>query len=909
MAELTTGKLIWRGEGKDRKRLLSWQTKKGGMSIANRFPEDQLASDLRNSQQNEIEVVLELESGQPRRIRSVGKDWTEHTPSGAQSQRKELDSSMKAGKDLAKAQSGVHVGSPNVLSREGTGRPEQPLARRSQSQFHNPYNFVPALPRDERVRRGPLGDEEPAGHDRYHSNRYTGRLPVTLTAITPLLSLDASRVTITGPSDTAHKTYPIFIGSDEKPQLQPTSVKGMLRSAYEAVTNSRLSVFVKHEERLAFRGPATGGVRVVPARIEKLNGDLHVVLYTGTSAMNSDGSPVSGDPVYAAWLRRHKDHAKPAANLAGQHGDHVWAYITRWNHPPFDFWNVVELRPFSASKPSNTDQPNDNRATSWKWKDKQGNEQTRYWNRASPSTTPSGQWIEGYVCHTNENIRNKHDERVFFKGPGSPAPVKVDPVLGDKWRDLIKNYRREHEDEKRKLPLRPTNAAEWSRHIERAHQEEELKEGTLCYARVEPNGATWRVLELYPVMISRRVYEVSPVQLVDTSLMPAQSLSELSPADRVFGWVRQKKEKKGDSGKEAAYRGHIRVGSVECQTAKEQSVDEFSNGLPLNILGQPKPQQGRFYVARNRRGEAQPDRLTTPQAGYSLKSDQNTPTSDKGLRGRKVYPHHKLTLDKKENGKLTYWDSSKDYTVAVMPNGLFQEYRRPGMQKDKQNRSIQGWVKPDAKFQFDIHVTNLSKVEIGALVWLLQLPPDTFHRFGGGKPLGFGSVRLDLGRPDVRTGAELIKRYSSLEDMQPEQCELKDCVTAFKKALLSAYAMDFREKGEHELEEEYQKDLGEKFTQIGFIAAFLRSAQGFDDNLPIHYPRTRPQGTTGHPPPNPEGESFKWFVENARETQHGVSRGHVLGNLVDDPGLPILEHRLEQRLERPPNRRGAGPRE
>jgi hypothetical protein len=40
-------------------------------------------------------------------------------------------------------------------------------------------------------------------------------------------------------------------------------------------------------------------------------------------------------------------------------------------------------------------------------------------------------------------------------------------------------------------------------------------------------------------------------------------------------------------------------------------------GLPLAILGQPKPQQARFYVAASPDGEAQKDGLDKEKAGYS----------------------------------------------------------------------------------------------------------------------------------------------------------------------------------------------------------------------------------------------------------------------------------------------------
>ncbi|TAN98154.1 MAG: TIGR03986 family CRISPR-associated RAMP protein, partial [Phormidium sp. SL48-SHIP] len=157
--------------------------------------------------------------------------------------------------------------------------------------FHNPYNFVPALPRNNIT--GELGDRKPIGHGRYHANHWTGRIAVKLTTITPLLIPDASEME---EDAQGHKTFPTRLDAQGKPYLPPTSLRGMLRSAYEAVTNSRLSVLDPHDMRLAYRMPAQMGLEMVPARIE----NNEIKLYPGTSDIGRDGRPQG--PMYAAWL-------------------------------------------------------------------------------------------------------------------------------------------------------------------------------------------------------------------------------------------------------------------------------------------------------------------------------------------------------------------------------------------------------------------------------------------------------------------------------------------------------------------------------------------------------------------------------------------------------------------------------
>jgi CRISPR-associated protein (TIGR03986 family) len=310
-----------------------------------------------------------------------------------------------------------------------------------------------------------------------------------------------------------------------------------------------------------------------------------------------------------------------------------------------------------------------------------------------------------------------------------------------------------------------------------------------------------------------------------------------------------------------AYKGNVRIGSVTCLTPSDQAIEQFGTpGLPLAILGQPKPQQARFYVAASPNGEAQRNGLTKEQAGYS---------HGKGLRGRKVYPHH--------NGLPNcHWDNAKTDRTQRAVNGHFQEYRRPKLddqdQRDNQNRSIQGWVRPGTEFSFDIHLTNLSKVELGALLWLLSLPKNHFHRFGGGKPLGFGSVRLEIDADNthLHDGHGWKEIYGTLDDTTPSKANRDEIVRAFQEAVRTAYAP------------------AASFEQVPFIAAWLKMATGHADNLPTHYPRARQQGQNGPVPPHPEGLAYEWFVANDRTGRNGGPQVS-LPDLATDDGLPMLD--------------------
>lgn len=695
----------------------------------------------------------------------------------------------------------------------------------SNGDFHNPYNFVPAPPRNtDKIQNSELGDRAPVpvGHSTYLDNYWSGKISVTLTTVTPLLIPDAANAT-----GQDHKTYPIRLGLDGKPYLAPTSIKGMLRSAYEAITNSRLSIFEKHHKRLFYRMGAGDGLSLVPARIE---GD-QVKLLSGTTSDIPQWNEhrqrwqiPQNEPMYAAWLPRYRQNNRHNLEYDGMnHGDHVKVWLELYKKQAkdgrvlFQYWLVRKIVPFEQNLGSPPVQ-----------------------GKSYGSHVPAGRPMietDGYVCITNRNMENKHDERVFFSLKHAMQHQESFAHLVEDWKYLINNYQEIHLGQTR------DNNLEWSRQILGGAREGALVNGTLCYAYVEKSSNGYTIKHLYPVMISRAIFDSPPDTLLSPNsngtkdlnkLKPAERIKDLSPADRVFGWVNQNRN--------GSYKGQLRISSVKCDSDKDFDKDLFQDGLPLAILGEPKPEQVRFYVAETSNGE--PLQLETKKSeGYQ---------SGQGLRGRKFYPHHQLPIG--------YWDiNSQDNEI----NGYYREYLRVDGKQDSQNRSIKSWVNPETKFSFEIDVINLSTVELGALLWLLQLSnnfPEHFYRLGGGKPLGFGSVQLNIEDTDLRTGLQWREFYQSLIPIQkPEQATTFKSIEDFQRAVEVAYE--------------------NTFIKVSFISAFLQAARGFAK--PIHYPRLSPE-------PKIEDKSYEWFVANENDTKAEKALKLSLPHLTQDLGLPIL---------------------
>jgi CRISPR-associated protein (TIGR03986 family) len=619
----------------------------------------------------------------------------------------------------------------------------------------------------------------------------------------------------------------------------------MLRSAYEAVTNSRFGIFEKHENRLAYRLSTSIGLEMVPARIE----NDEICLYPGTSEVSNNGKPKSDQPMYAAWLERYERNGNNLSNFAlkysdrslPKHREKVTAWVEKYQKITanrdgrtkivFSYWKVRKIVPFGENIGGQPQPVNGHGAHQ-----------------------PTGEMkkIDGFVCITNKNIDNKHDERVFFATSTTPPiKVKLTSELREKWIDLISNYQSIHEDEINKQVNGPPalRHAKWSRQVTEGESEKRLNEGTLCYAHVKKIGDDYKVLNLYPVIIPRGLYEVAPNSCLDSTLEPASWIDKLSPADRVFGWVRQNENRQANQKGATSYKGNLRIFKVTCNS--DNAIESFgTKGFPLAILGQPNEQQARFYQAEDKEGTPLLDQFSKEQM-YSKK--------EQGLRGRKVYPHHHGLPDE-------HWQNPKIHRKEPN-NGHYQEYRQPSGEDEKtdQNRSIQAWVKPAVKFSFTIDIINLSPVELGALLWLLSLEDNYYHRLGGAKPLGFGSVKLSINweTTDLRTGQGWKQYYSSLVPIQsPDSQEALSCIDLFKQAIEAAYGN------------------GRKFEQVSFIKAFSVMAQGFEDKLPIHYPRITPEI-------NPNGEGFDWFVANEKVGKQEGGLKLSLPSLAEDKGLPI----------------------
>ena len=131
--------------------------------------------------------------------------------------------------------------------------------------FLNPYNFVQFLEKGREADQV-LGNCAPPPHDRYVG--LTGSITCKLSNVTPLFISDSHEVKLVVKDESEsgkskdHFSYRFFSavnnGTQEQPTIPASSMRGMLRSIFETVTNSCLSIF-DAERRLECReGPEYG---------------------------------------------------------------------------------------------------------------------------------------------------------------------------------------------------------------------------------------------------------------------------------------------------------------------------------------------------------------------------------------------------------------------------------------------------------------------------------------------------------------------------------------------------------------------------------------------------------------------------------------------------------------------------
>jgi len=172
------------------------------------------------------------------------------------------------------------------------------------------------------------------------------------------------------------------------------------------------------------------------------------------------------------------------------------------------------------------------------------------------------------------------------------------------------------------------------------------------------------------------------------------------------------------------------AGRVFFEDAELQSsgASVFMDEATLKILSSPKPTCFQHY-------------LEQPSGTNTSKNELCHWDNEANIRGYKMYWHRNT------HGQTGEYDwKDKD----------------PITKNDTQHAHPVKAVRPGAQFKGRVRFVNLSTIELGALLFSLDLPDGCCHKVGLGKPYGLGSIA-------IQTDLVLVdrpKRYSKLFDVE-----------------------------------------------------------------------------------------------------------------------------------------------
>jgi CRISPR-associated protein (TIGR03986 family) len=470
--------------------------------------------------------------------------------------------------------------------------PSAPIGDGTHDRFIHPYNFV-RLPSAgalaEAIKHDGLFQRSPsAPHDVYKSNLNTGYIDCELTTHTHWFIPDPRKIHKPGdhatlgyftlddvPKDswnhaTAHadKTVPAVPGS---------SLRGMIRSVFEAVTLSCFSVF--DSDRLDFRigyspdhegtrgtDASRGAARYVPCRVVEspADGSLRIQWLDGKIASDSKGRPIALPVVlvnaYSPCVL-YESPPKSGKHVAGrQLPDAAHA----------DRTPVIAICNRALSTKTKTIKKTGKTITPFRYREitkpLMAVESSDTLDVSSVNYNPATETVVfGYLHRTGPNIENKHDERVFFRGDATYNALLTQQLTSEQLHNratefladqqgsafvkphvvrntitMLKAYT--NRNAKHILGLPPRNLASTgsppfpSDFVARHERDVAIQNGDLFYALIEevPDEfgklrQTQTVHGLYPVAIPRLSHEESRGDLLHDGFYPCSRRHEKCP--------------------------------------------------------------------------------------------------------------------------------------------------------------------------------------------------------------------------------------------------------------------------------------------------------------------------------------------------------------------------------------------
>lgn len=247
---------------------------------------------------------------------------------------------------------------------------------------------------------------------------------------------------------------------------------------------------------------------------------------------------------------------------------------------------------------------------------------------------------------------------------------------------------------------------------------------------------------------------------VPRALLPCRHPDKLCPSCRLFGSVDAGGADKHEKADQRAYRGHVRFGDGVF-------IAGFStkSGVKLAPLGAPRPGAGQFYLVNT---SAAPARSEHDRPTREWGSTADAAGSPRPLRGRKYYWHGDP-------------EATRDRATGAPA-------RHEAMAKANAEMAATVELVTGGTFEAEIRFEGLTRAEIGGLIAAID-PQRVLRgrapagsrgvelirpRIGGGKPVGLGTVDVEI--VELR-GETAAGRYAGGE---ATSLGVDECVASFQ---------------------------------------------------------------------------------------------------------------------------------
>lgn len=409
--------------------------------------------------------------------------------------------------------------------------------------------------------------------------------------------------------------------------------------------------------------------------------------------------------------------------------------------------------------------------------------------------------------------------------------------------------------------------------------------------------------------------------LPDARLAPlghGKHLTRLSPSELLFGVVETRPARRpGTAGPAAtdpaaaeaaiqAYAGKLRF-SAACSTVPVKLLPE---PVTLKILSAPKPPSPAMYfqprpesptapaqtLARNtasrtdrpgQRPQPRPGGLSAarhtpdqPAAPYLSKADYLQKPEGYQHQGRKVYLHALRYLDGPKQGQVRPLDPHglDDSRSTDMP----WQSAEPG-QDVKQKVRVRP-IEAGQVFEFTIDFSHLDPAGLDSLCATLHPHAEFEHKLGMGKPIGLGSVRIDITALHL---IDRVQRYSGPPDA-PRHTSTWSAADATPDPAAAPAGTDTTASAESPLRRAARHLQWLQQQHPATWNAIALTGHRSAVHKPVHYPQL-----AGEPI---EQKTYDWFMNNASSGNNWDATTHqqLAPITASTTRLPSLKRRKRQ---------------